>query len=313
MLEMAGKAVYFDNEFSVIFLDCVGKGHRSGQPGGACRGSMKIEIKNRWSGSIMFETEIEATEDTPISVHLGCAIKRAVEAKADLRDTNLCGADLSDALLCDARLSFADLSGACLSGADLTGADLRGADLGGADLSDALLYDARLGLAELRGADLSGADLRDADLIGAVLIGADLRGADLRGADLHRSVMRSFKADLWMTLTQNSKEVPNVVRALREGKVDGSLYSDSECTCLVGTIANAKGCSYQELDHGWDHPAEQWFMLIGPGDKPGNCTGGGFAAEKALEWCEEWCRLIGVEVPAEAPKLAPETSEQPND
>ncbi|EGM4858771.1 pentapeptide repeat-containing protein [Salmonella enterica subsp. enterica serovar Typhimurium] len=70
-------------------------------------------------------------------------------SRADLRDTNLRGANLRDA--------------------DLRGADLRGADLRGADLRDA----------DLRGADLRGADLRGADLYGV-----DLRDANLYGADL---------------------------------------------------------------------------------------------------------------------------------
>ncbi|HIA4658010.1 TPA: pentapeptide repeat-containing protein [Salmonella enterica] len=75
-------------------------------------------------------------------------------SRADLRDANLCGADLR--------------------GADLRDADLFGADLRGADLRDADLFGADLCGADLRGADLRGADLRDADLCGA-----DLRGADL--------------------------------------------------------------------------------------------------------------------------------------
>ncbi|ECH2986136.1 pentapeptide repeat-containing protein [Salmonella enterica subsp. enterica serovar Typhimurium] len=70
-------------------------------------------------------------------------------SRADLRDTNLRGANLRDA-------------------------DLRGADLRGADLRDA----------DLRGADLRGADLRGADLRGADLYGVDLRDANLYGADL---------------------------------------------------------------------------------------------------------------------------------
>ncbi|ECV7856458.1 TPA: pentapeptide repeat-containing protein [Salmonella enterica] len=65
-------------------------------------------------------------------------------SRADLRDTNLRGANLRDA----------DLRGADLRGADLRDADLRGADLRGADL---------------RGADLYGVDLRDANLYGADL------------------------------------------------------------------------------------------------------------------------------------------------
>ncbi|EFU1829225.1 pentapeptide repeat-containing protein [Salmonella enterica] len=60
-------------------------------------------------------------------------------SRADLRDTNLRGANLRDA-----DLRGADLRGADLRDADLRGADLRGADLYGVDLRDANLYGADL-------------------------------------------------------------------------------------------------------------------------------------------------------------------------
>ena len=85
-------------------------------------------------------------------------------------------ADLRDADLC-----YANLRGADLRGADLCGADLRGADLRGADLCDAELYYANLRGANLYGADLCGADLRGADLCDANLCNADLCDANLRG------------------------------------------------------------------------------------------------------------------------------------
>jgi hypothetical protein len=139
--------------------------------------------------------------------------------------------------------------------------------------------------AVLRGADLSGADLR-----GAVLCGADLSGAVLSGA-----VLRTFKADLWMTLTQNRDEVPGILQALCAGMVDGSTYS-GECACLVGTIAKVRGVAVETLDRGVTRPAEQWFAMIRQGDRPGDKSGGGFASKLAVEWVQEWCALNGVAV-----------------
>jgi uncharacterized protein YjbI with pentapeptide repeats len=123
---------------------------------------ISFAIKNRWTGSVIFTAEIDATDETATSIKLGLAVRVAVKAKAYLR-----GADLSGAYL-----RGAYLRGAYLSGANLSGADLSGADLSGADLSEAYL----------RGAYLSGANLR----------GADLREANLRGApvieDIHARV-----------------------------------------------------------------------------------------------------------------------------
>ena len=71
---------------------------------------VKIQIKSRWTGSVLFEYEKEnnTVKDTLIE---------AVKNRADLRS--------------------AYLGGAYLGGADLRDADLRGAYLGGADLRGA--------------------------------------------------------------------------------------------------------------------------------------------------------------------------------
>ena len=84
-------------------------------------------------------------------------------SRANLRDADLCGADLRDADLRGANLCDADLRDADLRGANLCDANLRDADLCGANLCDANLRDANLCDADLRGADLRRADLRGAE------------------------------------------------------------------------------------------------------------------------------------------------------
>ena len=111
---------------------------------------IKIEIKNRWTGEVLFEYE---KEDNTIKE----TVVEAVKNCADLRD-----ADLGDA----------DLRGADLGGADLGGANLRGAYLRDADLGGAYL-----GGANLRDADLGGANLRDAKNIPFVPIACPSDGA----------------------------------------------------------------------------------------------------------------------------------------
>jgi len=166
---------------------------------------MKFEIKNRFSGTLLFSIETETWK---------LAVEAAVKASADLRSANLSSANLSSANLRSANLSYADLSSANLSSADLRSAnlsyadlssanlgsaDLRSADLGSADLSSADLSSADLRYADLRSADLSSADLcyanlRYANLSSADLSSANLGSADLRSADLSSANLRS--ADL---------------------------------------------------------------------------------------------------------------------
>ena len=128
---------------------------------------IKIEIRNRWTGAVVFEYTKEGNTITETVLD---AIRRGADLhSADLCDADLRGSNLRCANLCDADLRDADLRGANLCGADLYGADLCGANLRDADLCNA---------------DLRSANLCDADLRGANLYGADLRSTDLRGANL---------------------------------------------------------------------------------------------------------------------------------
>ena len=146
---------------------------------------IKIEIRNRWTGSVVFEYTKEGntiTETVLDAIRRGADLRDADLCGADLRGSNLRCANLCDADLCDANLCGANLCDADLCDANLCGAYLRGANLRGANLCDADLRGANLYGADLRGADLRGANLCDADLRGANLYGADLRGANLRDA-----------------------------------------------------------------------------------------------------------------------------------
>jgi hypothetical protein len=91
---------------------------------------IKIEIRNRWTGSVVFEYTKEGNTITETVLD---AIRRGANLRdADLRGADLCGANLRDADLRgadlrDANLCDADLCGAYLCDADLCGAYLRGA------------------------------------------------------------------------------------------------------------------------------------------------------------------------------------------
>ena len=103
---------------------------------------INIQIKNRFTGLIIFESEKTTWKE---------AVEEAKNSGADLREADLSGADLS---------------GADLSEANLSGADLYRADLREADLSEADLYRADLSEANLSGANLSGAELYNAKFSG---------------------------------------------------------------------------------------------------------------------------------------------------
>ena len=183
-------------------------------------------------------------------------------------------------------LTFAVKAKVDLSGADLSGADLRSADLSSAHLSGADLRSADLSGADLRSANLSGAGLRSADLSGAYLSSAYLRSANLRSANL-----LPIKADFIEVISQAPREVPALIDALKNGRVDGSTYTGA-CSCLVGTIATAQGVDIESGDFAIprdsSRPAERFFMAINKGDTPETNQ----ASALALEWAQTWHATI---------------------
>ncbi len=109
--------------------------------------TMKIEIKSRYSGEVLFAHE---QENNTIRITLELAVK----ANADLTDANLTNADLTNANLRYANLTDANLTNARLTNANLRYANLTNANLTNADLTNADLTDARLTNADLTGAYL---------------------------------------------------------------------------------------------------------------------------------------------------------------
>ena len=230
---------------------------------------IKIEIRNRWTGSVVFEYTKEGNTITETVLD---AIRRGANLRdADLRDANLRGANLCDAYLCgvdlcDANLYGAYLRGADLCGADLCGANLRGANLRGADLYGADLRDTNLRDANLCGADLYGADLCDANLRGANLRGADLRGANLcganlRGADLHGADLRGAKGCYLSCPTEGSfigwkKASGHIVKLRIPEDARRSSATGHKCRCdkaYVMEIQNMDGTKATEDTVRSDH------------------------------------------------------------
>ena len=90
---------------------------------------MKIEIKSRFTGSMLFTHDVESNT-------MRLTVEAAVSARANLAGAYLAGANLAHANLAHAYLAGAYLAGANLAHANLAGAYLAGAYLAGAYLDD---------------------------------------------------------------------------------------------------------------------------------------------------------------------------------
>ena len=155
-------------------------------------------------------------------------------------------------------------SGVNLAGAALRGPVLTDASFPGVDLGDARLRDA--GLPETTRADLTGPYLWDRNITYAEIEAA--------------------RQDLWAVLSLAVREAPAIRAALVEGRVDGGTYY-GERACLIGTIANARGCdvySLKSLGLAPNRPIEHFFMRIDRGDTPQTNP----IAKLIVQWIDEW-------------------------
>jgi len=257
---------------------------------------IKYDVLNRYSGEVQFAAEIDCNENASRSIKLGLAVRWGIKSNANLSDANLSDADLHNA-----DLSYANLCNADLSNADLCNAKLRNTNLSYANLSNANLYYANLCYANLRNTNLSDAKLRNANLRNANLFYANLSNADLcnanlrntnlsnanlSNADLRNADLRIFKHDIWAVCMYAIAEVPALIGAIKEGRIDGSQY-EGECCCLCGTLEKGLKSAIDIRDA--SSPAEQWFSMIRKGDKPDD----NYASETALKWVEEFYAMVG--------------------
>jgi hypothetical protein len=167
---------------------------------------MKIQIKNRWTGAVIYETDAE---------NLGAAVVAAVMAQVNLSGSDLSNSDLRGSNLSDSNLSGSNLRGSNLRGSDLSNSDLRGSDLRDSNLSGS----------SLRGSDLRGSDLRDSNLRDSNLRDSDLRGSDLRDSNLRDS-------DLERLLSQRT--------ILPDGELIGWKKLQGGVICKLRIPSNAK-------------------------------------------------------------------------
>ena len=79
---------------------------------------MKVQIKNRWTGAVLFECYVPHGVESSLAMRY--ALEEAVKAGADLTGANLTGANLTSA-----NLAGSDLTGADLTSVKLTGAKWR--------------------------------------------------------------------------------------------------------------------------------------------------------------------------------------------
>ena len=99
-----------------------------------------MQIRNRWTGAVIFEDKSPTLRETV----LNAISKGASLDGASLNDASLDGASLNRASLNDASLNDASLDGASLNDASLNRASLNRASLNGASLNDASLDGAYL-------------------------------------------------------------------------------------------------------------------------------------------------------------------------
>lgn len=105
--------------------------------------------------------------------------------------------------------------------------------------------------------------------------------------DTKESVQASAKTDLFMVLDKAPNEAKGVLQALHDGRVDGTVWQEGNCGCLIGTIGTLQCREYDDIpniDHTNYDDIQDWFEEIHGGDTPADNE----YSAKVAEWIEEW-------------------------
>lgn len=125
-------------------------------------------------GKVLFKSSAKTVKE---------ALFEALNARADMAQANLSGADLMNFALKGA--VGAVLPQANLSRSNLSMVSIPESNFSGANMSHANLFGAKLRQSNFAGANLAGANFMKADLSNANFTGANLTGANLMNADLN--------------------------------------------------------------------------------------------------------------------------------
>lgn len=187
-----------------------------------------------------------------------------------------------------------------LRDANFSKKSLRGIDFYDCDLRGAVFTEARLTNVSFEGCDLRGVNFTNAKIRGAPTF--DRCQTD-RTTTLHKADLRPFRQDVRKVLSAAKKEVPALLRELRDGRIDGKTY-EAACACLKGTIAHIRKpellkpllydgtIEWLEFVDGpltpdSSSPSETWFLPIRPGDTPKTSLMARIAEMWILEYMKE--------------------------
>ena len=133
-------------------------------------------------------------------------------------------------------------------------------------------------------------DFRNCNFRYADFKNCNFKYADFEYSNLESANLTAIKADFFEILSKAPNEIGGLKQALINGNINGCAY-EGDCCCLVGTIANVRGCNYTELEGiipNNSRPAERWFFGIKVGDTPKNSK----IAKITLDWINEYETLI---------------------
>ena len=234
---------------------------------------MKIEIKHKFTGAVIFayEKENNTIKDT---------VEEAVRLNVSLEYANLENSNLQNC----------DLENCKLQNANLQNCDFRNSNLAYSYLEYANLQNCDLRYANLKNADLKNSNLEYCNLKNCNLQNCNLKNCNLNISNLESANLTAIKKNFFKILSKAPKEIGGLKKALKDGKINGSTYEGS-CCCLVGTIANVRGCDYANLEGiipNNSRPAERWFLGIKVGDTPKNSK----ISKITLDWINEYETLI---------------------
>jgi uncharacterized protein YjbI with pentapeptide repeats len=237
---------------------------------------IKLQIKNRWTGEILFEFEKEGnTHKETVTEFL------KEKAGTTIRDADLSEMDLSGVSFYNSSFYNSSFDNSSFYNSSFYNSSFDNSSFDNSSFDNSSFYNSSFYNSSFYNSSFYNSSFDNSTI-------KFLEEANQIG------LLDFIRDDYWAILIAAGHEVPGIRAAIIEGRIDGSAY-EGTCACLCGTIANIRGVNYKALEAikpNSNRPVERFFANIKKGDTPET----NISSKYALQWLDEF--VLKVELTA---------------
>ena len=284
----------------------------------------KLSIKNRFTGSIIFELETENNSTKKLVESMLLEFKGKEINQADMSNLNLSNINFNNSKFNQSEFNGSEFNQSEFNQSEFNRSEFNGSEFNQSEFNRSKFNDSNFNQSEFNGSEFNGSEFNRSKFNQSKFNQSEFNQSEFNRSEFNRSKFNqskfnqsnfnqsefndselddiTFNSLKNLITTERTKIdffgrmliLKNEVKYLKEklisGEIDGTSY-DGYCACFIGTCANNKKIKYNEITGiklDAYSPTEIWFFQIKKGDNPENSK----FAKLTLDWIEEFEELI---------------------